>query len=120
MFFPLGGPGHVAALHPAHRAPPHLTSAAAGQEDYCLDLQLHAPVVPEESRFEVLGTKIEIKLKKALAGTQWAGLEAAAAAAPAVPTPAAAGEAAAGEAAAGEAGGAAAPAGPAVTYPYAG
>ncbi|KAI7844970.1 hypothetical protein COHA_001337 [Chlorella ohadii] len=93
---------------------------AKGQEEYCLDLQLHAPVVPEESRFAVLGSKIEIKLKKAVAGTQWPGLEAgAAAAAPGSPAPA---SPAASAPAAGEAGAAPAPApaGPSLAYPYAG
>ena len=93
----------------------------AGQEDYCLDLQLHAPVDPERSRFEVLGTKIEIKLQKAEGGRQWPGLEAgssaaAAAAAPAVTAPAAAAAPAAAEATAAEA----APKGPTPVYPYAG
>ncbi|PSC71613.1 SGT1 A [Micractinium conductrix] len=97
------------------------TISAEGQEDYCLDLQLHAPVDPERSRFEVLGTKIEIKLQKAEGGRQWPGLEAsssaaAAAAAPAVTAPAAAAAPAAAEATAAEA----APKGPTPVYPYAG
>ncbi len=101
-------------------ARPAILLCPAGQEEYCLDLQLHAPVVPEESRFAVLGSKIEIKLKKAVAGTQWPGLEAgAAAAAPGSPAPAAPAAAAP---AAGEAGAAPAPApaGPSLAYPYAG
>ena len=85
---------------------------SAGQQAYDLDLALHAPVVPEQSRFEVLGTKIEIKLLKAVPGRQWAQLEAGAAGdsngaggtgvaeAPAAPTPA--------------------PAQPTPAYPYAG
>ncbi|PRW56670.1 phosphatase SGT1a [Chlorella sorokiniana] len=100
-----------------------VTIGADGQQDYCLDVQLHAPVVPEESRFQVLGTKIEVKMKKAVAGMQWPGLEAgsAAAASPASPAPAApAAPAAAAEPAAGEAGAAPAPAGPPLAYPYAG
>lgn len=98
---------------------PNHTSALprAGQEDYCLDLQLHAPVQPEESSFQVLSTKVAIKLKKAVAGTQWPGLEAGAAAAPSPAQPA---PAAAAAPAAGEAGAAPAPAGPSLAYPYAG
>ena len=75
----------------------------AGQPEYELDVALHAPVVPEESRFDVLGSKVEVRLKKARPGEVWPQLEhaagdkaavgaagsgAAAAAGPASPSPA--------------------------------
>lgn len=101
-------------------SPAPLWSSHAGQEDYCLDVPLHAPVVPEESRYQVLGTKIEIKMKKAVPGTQWPGLEAGAAAAVAAGSPVPAAPAPVAAAAAGEAGAAPAPAGPSLAYPYAG
>lgn len=68
-------------------------------------------MLPDQCRWEVLGTKVEVKLLKAVPGTQWAALEAggAAAAAAAPAAPAQAPEAAA-----------AAPAGPTGAYPYAG
>ncbi|KAL4422064.1 hypothetical protein ABPG77_004880, partial [Micractinium sp. CCAP 211/92] len=100
------------------------TTGADGQEDFSLDLQLHAPVVPAESSFEVLGTKVEIKLKKEQTGRQWPGLEAGgapAAAAPAAPAAPASPEPQAGAAAApAEHPAAAPPAKPAPVYPYAG
>lgn len=46
----------------------------AGQEDYTLDLALHGEVVPGQSRYEVLGTKVEVKLRKQEA-QQWPALE---------------------------------------------
>lgn len=115
-----------------------VTISAEGQEEYDLDLQLAGEVDPEQSRFEVLGSKVEIKLQKAQAGQQWAGLEAGGsgaqsgaaapvAAAPAAPEAAVAPEeAAAPEAAAAApeaAAAAAAPteaAKPTPVYPYAG
>ncbi|KAL4443787.1 hypothetical protein ABPG75_011524 [Micractinium tetrahymenae] len=97
------------------------TMSAEGQEDFSLDLQLHAPIVPGESCFEVLGTKVEIKLKKAQTGRQWPGLEAGGAAAAAAPTTPAAPEPQAGAVpAAAEQPAAAPPAGPTAVYPYAG
>jgi suppressor of G2 allele of SKP1 len=46
----------------------------AGQPEYDLDLELHAPVVPEKSKYEVLSTKVEVKLAKA-EPKQWAALD---------------------------------------------
>jgi suppressor of G2 allele of SKP1 len=43
--------------------------------EYSLDLDLALPVVPEACAYEVLSTKIEIKLKKAEVGIKWPGLE---------------------------------------------
>lgn len=43
-------------------------------KEYSLDLDLCGEVVPEESRYDVLSTKIEIKLKKTSTG-QWPSLE---------------------------------------------
>jgi len=56
----------------------------AGSE-YNLELDLAGEVVPAESKYEFLSTKIEIKMKKAVVGLKWPGLEASAAAA-ALPT----------------------------------
>jgi suppressor of G2 allele of SKP1 len=47
-----------------------------GKEEYRLELDLHAPVDPGASRFEVLGTKVEIQMKKASPGKTWPGLTA--------------------------------------------
>ena len=44
--------------------------------DYSLELDpLAHEIVPKESKYEVLSTKIEIKLKKANAGAKWGVLE---------------------------------------------
>ena len=53
--------------------------------EYNLELDLAGEVVPAESKYEFLSTKIEIKLKKAVVGLKWPRLEASAAAA-ALPT----------------------------------
>ncbi|GAB4820816.1 hypothetical protein N2152v2_007862 [Parachlorella kessleri] len=45
-----------------------------GQEDYSLDVALHAAVVPARSKYEVLSTKVEVKLAKA-EPKQWASLD---------------------------------------------
>lgn len=94
---------------------PSLSSALAptGQEDYTLDLALHGEVVPGESRFEVLGTKVEIKLRKAEA-QQWPALEQGQQRADAEAAPVQAPAAAAAEQPA------AAPLKPTPAYPYAG
>ena len=47
-----------------------------GASEWALDLDpLAQDVVPEESGYEVLGTKIEVSLKKKVAGVQWGALE---------------------------------------------
>lgn len=46
----------------------------AGQKEYELDLALHGEVDPCQSRFEVLGTKVEIRLRKVEA-QPWPQLE---------------------------------------------
>jgi suppressor of G2 allele of SKP1 len=43
-------------------------------KEYSLDLDLCGEVVPEESKYEVLSTKIEIRMKKATTA-QWSSLE---------------------------------------------
>jgi suppressor of G2 allele of SKP1 len=44
--------------------------------DYTLELDpLSHEIVPAESKYSVLGTKIEIKLKKAMVGIRWNNLE---------------------------------------------
>jgi len=42
---------------------------------YQLDLDLFAPIVSSESRFQILSTKLEIKLKKLQPGLHWTSLE---------------------------------------------
>jgi suppressor of G2 allele of SKP1 len=46
-----------------------------GESDYTLELDLCHPIVPTESLYEILSTKVEIRLKKATLGLQWSGLE---------------------------------------------
>ena len=48
-----------------------------GQEEYALRVQLFAEIVPSESRWELLSTKVEVRLKKAAPGL-WPRLEEAA------------------------------------------
>ncbi|KAK9820252.1 hypothetical protein WJX72_008100 [[Myrmecia] bisecta] len=55
------------ALHVVLRDP-------SGEEEYTLSTDLYGKVVPTESKYEILGTKIEIRLKKA-DGLHWATLE---------------------------------------------
>lgn len=44
--------------------------------DYSLELEpLSHKIVPKESTFKILSTKIEIKLKKEMAGIMWGALE---------------------------------------------
>lgn len=43
--------------------------------EYSLDLDLCDQITPEESDFVIMSTKIEIKLKKKVENTKWAGLE---------------------------------------------
>ncbi|XP_062866550.1 protein SGT1 homolog isoform X2 [Trichomycterus rosablanca] len=43
-------------------------------EDYCLDIHLLHPVVPEQSTYKILSTKVEIKMKKTEA-IRWEKLE---------------------------------------------
>lgn len=42
--------------------------------EYALDIDLYGKIIPNESRYDVLGTKIEIKMKKA-ESIQWTSLE---------------------------------------------
>lgn len=46
-----------------------------GTPDYDLKIDLAEEIIPEESSFEILTTKIEIKLAKAVQGNTWASLE---------------------------------------------
>lgn len=50
---------------------------ANGHPEYELDVELYAPVDPDASKYEVLGSKIEVALVKAVPGMHWADLEAA-------------------------------------------
>ncbi|GMH41221.1 hypothetical protein BSKO_09131 [Bryopsis sp. KO-2023] len=50
------------------------TKSEQGDQDYELNLDLKSQIVPAESRYEVMSTKIEVKLKKAN-GRTWASLE---------------------------------------------
>ena len=50
-------------------------SAEDPDADYELLLDLSEVIVPEESRFSVLTTKLEIKLKKDMPGHNWTSLE---------------------------------------------
>lgn len=44
--------------------------------DYSLELEpLAHAIVPKESTYKILSTKIEIKLKKAMIGIMWGALE---------------------------------------------
>ncbi len=59
-------------------------------QEYKLDVDLHGVVDPSASKYEILGTKVEIRLRKAEA-VQWPSLEAGAGPKPAktfTPTPA--------------------------------
>ncbi|KAL4858418.1 Protein SGT1 A [Chlorella vulgaris] len=51
-----------------------VTSSGEGQKEYELDLALHGEVDPSQSRFEVLGIKVEIRLRKVEA-QPWPQLE---------------------------------------------
>ena len=55
-----------------------VTIRLAHGTDYSLELDLALPIVPQSSSYEVLSTKIEIKLKKADIGLKWPALEASA------------------------------------------
>lgn len=67
------------------------TSDADGRQDFELNVpELFSEVDPARSRFEVLSTKIEIVLAKALAGQHWTSLKRPAAAAAPAAVPAAA------------------------------
>jgi suppressor of G2 allele of SKP1 len=46
-----------------------------GDSDYSLELDLCHPILPSESLYDLLSTKVEIRLKKATVGLQWAALE---------------------------------------------
>jgi len=47
----------------------------ASDKEFLLDLALYDKVIPSESSFSILSTKIEIKLKKSTSGLQWKALE---------------------------------------------
>ncbi|KAI9146125.1 SGT1, suppressor of G2 allele of SKP1 [Paraphysoderma sedebokerense] len=47
----------------------------ANGSDYSLELDLAHETVPSDSKYEVLSTKVEIKLKKASTGLKWGVLE---------------------------------------------
>ncbi|KAJ3212959.1 hypothetical protein HDU67_003489 [Dinochytrium kinnereticum] len=53
-----------------------VTVKLASGSDFMLELDpLAHPIVPEESKHSILGSKIEIKLKKEVVGIQWGALE---------------------------------------------
>ncbi|MCL4418502.1 hypothetical protein M1146_00185 [Patescibacteria group bacterium] len=51
-----------------------VTIQLAEGKEYSLDLDLCGEIVPEESKYEVLSTKIEIRMKK-VSTAQWPSLE---------------------------------------------
>lgn len=53
---------------------PAISTSTGGNSDYSLELDLAHPVIPAQSTFKVLSTKLEIKLKKQ-DGIRWATLE---------------------------------------------
>ncbi|KAH6565809.1 hypothetical protein BASA60_009762 [Batrachochytrium salamandrivorans] len=54
----------------------HISNPASGaSSEIMMDFELLLPILPSESTYEVLRTKIEVKLKKERAGVKWAVLE---------------------------------------------
>lgn len=53
-----------------------MTVKLSNGSDYSLELEpLAHKIIPKESKYQVLSTKIEIKLKKQMTGIMWGALE---------------------------------------------